>query len=499
MCKFLTALFFLVLTGVIISGTQLPDTLSNSVKGTTMPNRSYVVKDSIDILAGDTLTVSPGDTLYMMNDPVTGAACWIHILGTFICDGTPTSHIVITTAYIDSAKHPGMWGGIVGDSCKYVNVQYAEVSWAGGNDASGHSYRTFDISSDYANTTNTVFSYNTVYGTVDDCIGLHGGNASVTHNTLRWVGDPDGDNFNIKSGCVGEIAYNVIWAGGGNGIKMNADPSLPRITNMCIHNNTIVATGWRRRPEVGYGILVDESARAEIYNNIFCDDYGDIEITPVADTARTVYENNLFAYSLDSLKGAARYYPSDGVGKPASGDIMDVKASDLFASYTAGLYNDWTMLDGSNDYHLMSNAPALGKGITPPAPTASNHWGNPYFGNGTQTLPGDANIGAFGTSGATAIKYQDANVISKFQLSQNYPNPFNPSTNISYSLKESGRASLQIYNVLGELVMTVDQGYRQGGQTYSFNINMDHLSSGIYFYTLREGSNIMTKKMVLLK
>ncbi|HUI30942.1 MAG TPA: T9SS type A sorting domain-containing protein [Candidatus Acidoferrales bacterium] len=484
--------------GAAFSQATLPDTLAGYVKGKTAPNHTYVVNDSLYVNVGDTLTISPGDTLLMKNNPSTGAACWIDVLGTFICEGTSTNRIVITTAFVDSAKHPGMWGGIIGDSCKYISVRFAIITWAGGNDASGHAYRTFDISSDAANTTNTVFTDNVVVGTVDDCIGLHGGNASVLRNTLKWVGAPDGDNINVKSGTIGEIAYNVIWGAGGNGIKINASTTVARITNVCIHNNTIAAGGWRRIDELGYGILVDASARAQIYNNIIGDMYGGLEITTIADTLRTVHDNNLFFYSVDSLSGTARYYPSDGVGRPAPDDIFDVKASNLFVSYQPFFTNDWNTLDGSNNYHLLGSSPAIGHGFTPPAPTSSNHWWNPYFVNGTDTLtlPGDANIGAYGL--LTAIENQNSNVPSSFILDQNYPNPFNPSTQISYSIPRNVYVSLKVYNVLGQEVSTLFAGEQTVGQ-HSATFDGSNFASGVYFYRLEAGANSITKKMILVK
>lgn len=489
--------FMLLLTAALSAATA-PDTITGTYKGTTLANHTYVVKDSLVIQATDTLRISAGDTLLMRNDQNTGAACWIHVLGTLICEGTSSNRITLTTNRKDSIQ-PGMWGGIVGDSCKYVSVKFTNITWAGGNNAAGHAYRTFDIYSDYANTTTTYFTDNLVIGTVDDCIGLHGGNASVLRNTIKWCGAPDGDNINVKSGTVGEIAYNVIWSSGGNGIKLNADATLPRLTNMCIHNNTIVAGGWRRIDELGYAILIDKSARAQIYNNIVGDMYSELEITKKADTVRTVYDNNLFFYTGDSLKSAVRYYPSDGVGVTASHDIVDVKSSTLFKSYQPYFNNDWKALDASNDYHILATSQAAGHGITPPAPTSTNHWGNPYFGNGSSTLPGDVNIGALGTTTTAAVQDQKTGLTKNFSLSQNYPNPFNPSTQISYTLKESGLTSLQVYNIIGQLVKTVDQGYRQAGQTYTFTVTMDGLANGIYFYTLRQGANVITKKMTLLK
>lgn len=100
--------------------------------------------------------------------------------------------------------------------------------------------------------------------------------------------------------------------------------------------------------------------------------------------------------------------------------------------------------------------------------------------------------------GVNAVRSNASQVPMKFELSQNYPNPFNPSTNIKVSVARAGVMSLKIYNVLGQLVKVVDSGYKPAG-TYTFNVNMDSYASGVYFYTLREGANVLTKKMMLLK
>lgn len=97
-----------------------------------------------------------------------------------------------------------------------------------------------------------------------------------------------------------------------------------------------------------------------------------------------------------------------------------------------------------------------------------------------------------------AVRSTEPQVPTKFDLSQNYPNPFNPSTDIKFSLTQSGVMSLKIYNVLGQVVDVVAQGYRPAG-TYLYNVNMDRFASGVYFYTLQQGSNVMTRKMLLLK
>ncbi len=88
-------------------------------------------------------------------------------------------------------------------------------------------------------------------------------------------------------------------------------------------------------------------------------------------------------------------------------------------------------------------------------------------------------------------------------LKQNYPNPFNPTTSISFSLPKSGKASLKIYNIKGQLVKTLVNGPTAGGDhTVVWNGKNDNdnsVSSGIYFYSLKSGSHTETKKMMMVK
>jgi hypothetical protein len=85
-----------------------------------------------------------------------------------------------------------------------------------------------------------------------------------------------------------------------------------------------------------------------------------------------------------------------------------------------------------------------------------------------------------------------------FTLSQNYPNPFNPSTTISYQITKSGLTTLKVYNIVGQEVATLVNGVVTAG-SYDVKFDASRLSSGVYFYTLRSGSFVETKKMTLLK
>ncbi len=98
----------------------------------------------------------------------------------------------------------------------------------------------------------------------------------------------------------------------------------------------------------------------------------------------------------------------------------------------------------------------------------------------------------------------DTNIPSEFFLSQNYPNPFNPTTTIKYAIPANaggethGCVSLRIYNVLGENIATLVNAKQSPGN-YSVQFNASNLPSGVYFYTLRVGNFVATKKMILLK
>jgi M6 family metalloprotease-like protein len=80
----------------------------------------------------------------------------------------------------------------------------------------------------------------------------------------------------------------------------------------------------------------------------------------------------------------------------------------------------------------------------------------------------------------------------------NIPNPFNPSTTIHYYLPESGKVRAEVYNVLGQRVATLVDGYQDAGEKY-IPWDAETLPSGIYLLRVQAGSEAGTRKMVLLR
>ena len=99
-----------------------------------------------------------------------------------------------------------------------------------------------------------------------------------------------------------------------------------------------------------------------------------------------------------------------------------------------------------------------------------------------------------------SINANSVSVIPDFTILRNFPNPFNPSTKILFSVNKNyhGKASIKIYDVLGELILD-DKISVSGNGKYEFNWNANNLSSGVYLYTIEIENTMLDSKLVLLK
>ncbi len=91
---------------------------------------------------------------------------------------------------------------------------------------------------------------------------------------------------------------------------------------------------------------------------------------------------------------------------------------------------------------------------------------------------------------------------AEYELFQNYPNPFNPSTKIKFSLPEDAKVAVDIYNMLGQRVMTLfNKNMKAGYHQVLFDTQTagHQLASGVYIYTISTKNFSSVKKMVLLK
>jgi len=121
----------------------------------------------------------------------------------------------------------------------------------------------------------------------------------------------------------------------------------------------------------------------------------------------------------------------------------------------------------------------------------------PLFGIDPISIPG------LFTGDVTIVSADDEQLIpTEIALKQNYPNPFNPSTSIQYTINRRQFVSLKVYDIIGNEVATLVNSEKPSG-VYMVEWNAKSaaggLPSGVYFYQLKTGSFVQTKKMLLLK
>ena len=110
------------------------------------------------------------------------------------------------------------------------------------------------------------------------------------------------------------------------------------------------------------------------------------------------------------------------------------------------------------------------------------------FGN-NKHFYGDIDGNGFSASSAPSDDYK---------LYQNFPNPFNPSTKISYKINKEGFVSLQVFNLVGQVVRTLVNETLQPGR-YEVEFDAQELPSGVYLYKLSINGFTSVKRMTLLR
>ncbi|MDP1676453.1 MAG: choice-of-anchor V domain-containing protein [Bacteroidota bacterium] len=138
------------------------------------------------------------------------------------------------------------------------------------------------------------------------------------------------------------------------------------------------------------------------------------------------------------------------------------------------------------------NAPAAGSG-----PVILYAAG--FQGTSTGSPSGQSSKVSLTTTEVTTGIDQTLEQPREFTLLQNYPNPFNPTTNIEFTVPSNGRATLKVFNAIGQEVATLFNGEAQAGKYNAVQFNASGLATGLYFSRLEFGGAVQLKKMMLVK
>jgi hypothetical protein len=185
------------------------------------------------------------------------------------------------------------------------------------------------------------------------------------------------------------------------------------------------------------------------------------------------------------------------------GRIIEINTVIIY--WNSGGYAKWYSLEASDDTTAWTTLKSTlnGTGGTANVETLSSLNGEGRYIKLLLTLAGQnaysiREIEVFGTLKVTSVKSGNSSLPAKYALYQNYPNPFNPSTNIQIDIPKAGETSIIVYNILGQKVAELLNRQLDAG-TYTVSFNASGFSSGIYFYNMKSGNFVTTKKMIYLK
>ncbi len=517
---------------------------------TWLAKNTYFLNGLVFVDSLATLTIEAGTVVKgMEQDNITsgdGASALIVRRGAqLIAEGTADMPVIFTNEYDDiddtedyGPTDRGLWGGVIllgaastnqpSNNNQIEGIPVEENARYGGtNDADNSGilryvsirHGGFSISGvpgDEINglTMGAVGSGTTienveVFANDDDGFEWFGGTVNTKNLVAAFCRD---DSYDYDQGCRGkhQFWFSIQYtdecgrAGehdGGDDDETGTPYSQPEIWNV-----TYIGAGSAASP-AGDGndkcFAIRDNAGGHYANSIFTgfQGYGlDIEDIDIEDS-RQKLEDGLLTFT-DNI------WYDFGAGNTVEAIVPDAWVRES-ASFIGNTVED-PMLEsiGYAQDNGLNPVPAAGS----PAATAATLPADAFFTQAQYKGAFDPAADALWTNGWTALSQDgytgdDATPVANdrsnaavhsFALSQNYPNPFNPTTTINFSVANDVNVKLEVFNMLGQKVSTLVEGFRQSGK-HKVTWDAANFQSGMYIYQLTAGSYVQKQKMLLLK
>lgn len=351
--------------------------------------------------------------------------------------------------------------------------------------------------------------YVEAYANLDDGFEWFGGAVNTKYLVSAFNAD---DGFDWDQGFRGKHQFWFVLQGddqagrsaeqdGGTDPEDGVPYSIPIISNV-----TYVGPGASAFPQGDGGqmLIFRDNSGGKYYNSIFTEYNGGqggagitVEDNPTGEDSRARLEAG-------DLALRNNIWFDFGNGNALSNIAPQSFVADSLAN------NDNSILDPQLINLVRSQVGGLDPRPNPTGPAASGAipMGDPFFDQVSYYGAFDPNQlvwirgwTALAQEGVLKVKENPLGngvIPDRFTLGQNYPNPFNPTTTIDFEVASSGHVQVVVYNSLGQHVETLVNGYRNAGE-YRLTWEAPDLPSGIYFYQLRAGSTVLTRKMILMQ
>jgi hypothetical protein len=382
--------------------------ISGQVWGVWGKGMTYIITGHLEIPAGKSLTIEEGAKVVMSDSTIETE---VIVKGNLYCLGTSDKPVIFTVPdawKTEDHLFGNLWGGIVcASSSNEVLLQHTILEYGGAattEESPSLKAGLYKATAGkhlpalyYGNVNGKfVIENSTIRNFYDDAIYDEGGQTIIAGNTFYAIGAPADDAINLKSGVIADVAFNLIYSPNTSGLKLANEGERSPQLYVIGYNNTIINGGWRRPTIKGGSIWLEQSAHADLYNNLLANDrFGIKRDKGNPEDSRSKFFNT-FYYGYTQL-AVDQFQPSDEI-ITGTNDIIGKKAGDNdpeFVNYplNTDLYN--ADFNTGWDFHLLPSSPALNKGKT----DFIRHFSQGIIVNGiSYKSPEPATyIGAFGT------------------------------------------------------------------------------------------------------
>lgn len=315
-------------------------------EGSIVWRNDTVITDHVIVPKGTSLFIEPGVTVVMDNVEKRPE---LIVLGNLYSMGTAAEPVTFTVAekYRNKEnRYSRYWGGIIcGYDSEEVLLDNTIVEYGGAQtteESASFQYKLFKTETGegvpgfhFCNVNGRFVVKNCIFrNNAEDHIYITGGKSIIMNNQFYHSGYDGGEAINYKSGCLADIAFNLVYDANSNAFKLSNNGALEPQAHLFVYNNTLVNCGWRRPKVKGGSIWLEYNVRAELYNNMAFDcRWACKEDAGNPRDSRSVITPNYYFASTET--GATQYAANAEKGQlQGANDIYSASAGDKNPNFT---------------------------------------------------------------------------------------------------------------------------------------------------------------------